>query len=276
MSILVTGATGSVGKQIVKQLSENGKVVKAMTSSNRENIFEKDIELVKGNLDSPESVEPHLKNIDSLFLLLRSDDSKEKASTNKEIIKLAEKANVRKLVVLMDKQDEDMTDFIKNCHMKWTIILPVEFMKNVVYEWKYTILTEQKVYTAFPQTPSAKVHELDVADVSAKVLLEDDVHNGKIYVLTGPEILTPETVVRKISTYLNADIELVIQSEDELRNAWIKQGFEKDFVNYYIIELGKNPRKYSYTITSTIEEILKKPARTFDQWLTENKSFLEA
>ena len=64
------------------------------------------------------------------------------------------------------------------------------------------ILAEQKVYTAFPDTLSAKVHELDVADVSAKILMEDHIHDGKIYVLTEPEILTLAKTVEKISTFL--------------------------------------------------------------------------
>ncbi len=42
----------------------------------------------------------------------------------------------------MDKQDDEMMQCIKKCDMKWTIVLPVEFMKNIVYEWQHTILAD--------------------------------------------------------------------------------------------------------------------------------------
>lgn len=64
MSILVTGATGSIGKQIVKQLGEHGVKVKAMTSSNRKSMFNENVEMVQGNLDS---IAPLLKRLIPFF-----------------------------------------------------------------------------------------------------------------------------------------------------------------------------------------------------------------
>lgn len=100
-------------------------------------------------------------------------DQKKKTIANKKIIENAEKATIKKLVVLMDSDDTDMEEFIKNCKMEWTILRPVEFMKNVFFQWAETIKIHNSVFTAFPDTPSARIHEMDVADVATKVLLEE-------------------------------------------------------------------------------------------------------
>lgn len=173
----------------------------------------------------------------------------------------------------MDSDDTDMEEFIKNCKMEWTILRPVEFMKNVFFQWAETIKTHNSVFTAFPDTPSARIHEMDVADVATKVLLEEG-HQNQIYYLTGPEVLTPVSAVEKLSNGLGKNIQLVRQSEEETREAWMSLGLSDDYVQHFVIEMGKNPPAYTYTVTPTVEKILKKPARTFDEWVKEYKEYL--
>lgn len=85
-------------------------------------------------------------------VLLRTDESEEKTIANKEIIKNAELATIKNLVIIMDSDDTDMEEFIKNCKMEWTILRPVEFMKKVFFQWAEPIKTHNSVFTAFPDT----------------------------------------------------------------------------------------------------------------------------
>ncbi|WP_326977956.1 hypothetical protein [Bacillus inaquosorum] len=64
-------------------------------------------------------------------------------------------------------------------------------------------------------------------------------------------------------------------TEDEMKKEWKSKGYEEEFINYFIIEMGKNPPKQVYTVLPTIELVTGEPARTFAQWVKENKHHFE-
>lgn len=271
MRVLVTGATGSVGKHIVEQLLEKGVAVKAL--SRNEGELPQGALVALGDLDTPETIEVHLHDMDSLFLITQSDQSDEKFQKNKTIIQMAKKANVKKVVALIDFYNNPIEEVIKNSGMRWTIIRPVEFMKNALYGWAETIQKEGVVRHAFPNSLSARIHEVDIASVAVNSLTEEEQHNSKIYNLTGPEALSIRDMVEQISEVIGRPIDLIELTEEQAKQEWKEQGYDDEFINYFIIEMGKNPPPEVYTVLPTVEEVTGKPAKTFALWVNENKGF---
>ncbi|WP_340017174.1 NAD(P)H-binding protein [Paenibacillus sp. FSL K6-1318] len=270
MRVLVTGATGSVGGHIVEQLLEKGIAVKAL--SRKEGNLPEGALAALGDLDQPETVEPHLQGVDSVFLITQSDQSDTKFELNKTIIQMAKKANIKKIVALIDFYNNPIEEVIQQSGMEWTILKPVEFMKNALYGWDETIKQEGVVRHAFPNSLSARIHEADIASVAVKALTEPE-HNSKIYNLTGPEALSIRTMVQQISEVIERPIKLMERSEEQVIQEWKEKGYDDEFIQYFIIEMVKNPPAEVYTVLPTIEEVTGKPARTFAQWVSENKSY---
>ncbi|MCY7941511.1 hydroxylase [Bacillus inaquosorum] len=194
--------------------------------------------------------------------------------TNKKIVQMAEEAGVKRIVAIMDFEGNPIEEVIKNSGMEWTILRPVEFMKNVLYDWAESIQKEGIIRTAFPDSLSARIHEADIAAVAVKALTEEG-HHRQTYDLTGPEALTPRIMVKQISEVIQKPIELIEMTEDEMKKEWKSKGYEEEFINYFIIEMGKNPPKQVYTVLPTIELVTGEPARTFAQWVKENKHHFE-
>ncbi|MEC0518073.1 NAD(P)H-binding protein [Bacillus inaquosorum] len=274
MTILVTGATGTVGCCIVGLLHEKGVKVRALTRAINKTNLPAEIQIVSGDLDKPESLQPHLYKVDSLFFITQSDQSDTKFMTNKKIVQMAEEAGVKRIVAIMDFEGNPIEEVIKNSGMEWTILRPVEFMKNVLYDWAESIQKEGIIRTAFPDSLSARIHEADIAAVAVKALTEEG-HHRQTYDLTGPEALTPRIMVKQISEVIQKPIELIEMTEDEMKKEWKSKGYEEEFINYFIIEMGKNPPKQVYTVLPTIELVTGEPARTFAQWVKENKHHFE-
>ncbi|SFE24947.1 Uncharacterized conserved protein YbjT, contains NAD(P)-binding and DUF2867 domains [Paenibacillus algorifonticola] len=268
MRVLVTGATGSVGRHIVEQLLAKGIEVRAL--SRKEGNLPTGAQAVLGDLDIPVTIESYLQDVDSLFLITQSDQSDSKFLKNQSIIQMAKKANVKKIVALIDFFNNPIEEVIQNSEMEWTILRPIEFMKNSLYGWAESIQKEGKVRHAFPDSLSARIHENDIASVAVRALIEQGHHN-KVYNLTGPEALSIRSMVKQISEVIGKPIDLIELTEEQARQEWKEQGYDDEFINYFIIEMGKNPPMETYTVLPTVEEVTGKPARTFAQWVNENK-----
>lgn len=271
MTILLTGTSGSVGSHLLAILEKEGVTV-WQTVRNGE-LAASLPHAVWADLDDPMSFSPHFEQVDSFFMLCRNDDTPERFEKNVQLIQLAKEKGVRKLVALMDKEDRALIEVIVQSGLDWVILRPVEFMKNLLFNWIYTIQAEGKVYTPFPEAVSAKIHEYDIAEVAAKVLLTDD-YNGRELVLTGPESLSNRTLVTLINSLVDEPIELVLQSEEELLQYWVDLGYDRDYMQYFAIDIIKNPPAYTYVVDRTVPEVLGKPARTYLDWLKEHEEVL--
>jgi uncharacterized protein YbjT (DUF2867 family) len=274
MTILVTGATGTVGGYIIEQLNNKGVQVRALSRSVEKTKLPAEVQIVSGDLDKPETLQPHFHNVDSFFFITQSDQSNVKFLANKRIIQMAKEASVRRIVALVDFEGNPIEEVIKNSGMEWTILRPVEFMKNVLYDWAESIQKEGIIRTPFPDSLSARIHEADIAAVAVEALTKEG-HHRQTYDLTGPETLTPRSMLKQISEVTDKPIELIETTEEQVKKEWKSKGFDDEFIDYFIIEMGKNPPKQVTTVLPTIEQVTGKAARTFAQWVKENKHHFE-
>ncbi|GAA0357125.1 NAD(P)H-binding protein [Bacillus horti] len=269
MKILVTGATGTVGRHVVDQLLKKGVEVRAVSRNPEKASLPSGVEVVAGDLAAPDSLEEALQDVEGLYLILSSDQAGPVLQTDTSIIKMAADKGVKKIVVLMDYDGNPVEYVVQDSGMEWTLIKPVEFMANVLDDWQESIRTEGVVRVPFADALSARIHEADIAAVAVTSLTEEG-HSGQSYYVTGPEVFSRAETVKKMAEAIGKEISFIELSEEEARQGWKEQGFQDEDIDFFV-EMGKNPPEVGYTVLPTVEQVTGQPARTFAQWLSENK-----
>ncbi|WP_309120075.1 NAD(P)H-binding protein [Paenibacillus sp.] len=272
MTILVTGATGNVGRQIVNQLLESGHHVRALTRNPSTAKLPEGVEVVYGDLTEPKTLAPALNGVTGIHLITFNSDGYTPLQTGPEIVELAQKAGVRRVTVLWNGENGPVERAMEASALGWTFLQPVEFMSNAL-GWAESIRLEGIVREPYGNSPSAMIHVADIADVAVAALVGDS-HAGKTYTLTGPEVLTVFDKVRILSAAIGRDIRFVELTEDQARERMREQGAPGDAIDF-VLGWYANPPKSAYTVVPTVEQVTGHPARTFAQWASENVQYFK-
>lgn len=267
MNILVTGATGTVGRKLVQQLHQAGHQVRALTRNPAKANFPDDVEVVLGDLTVPATLEVALAGVTSLHLITFGGDDYAPLQTSAEIVAMAEKAGVKRVTVLMGGTKGGVESAVESSALAWTLLQPVEFMSNMM-EWAASIRAEGVVREPFGSRKTAIVHEADIAAVAAAALTEDG-HGGKTYTITGGEVLTPPAMVQIIGAAVARELRFVELSEAQARAAWRARGFPDDVIEFFVWAFGNTP-EIGYTVVPTVAQVTGHPPRTFAQWAAEH------
>ncbi|MEU7000852.1 NAD(P)H-binding protein [Nonomuraea sp. NPDC046570] len=266
MTILVTGATGTVGRQLVEQLVRAGERVRALTRDPAAAGLPAEAEVVRGDLTKPDTLRPALEGVTGLHLITFGGDDGEPLQTGHEIVEMATKAGVRRVTVLGGWDPSTVEKALDDGELGWTFLRPVEFMANAL-DLAESIRTEGLVRAFDGGLRSAMVHEADIAAVAATALIHDG-HAGKVYPLTGPQALTLPEKLSTISAAIGRAVELVPLTEEQAREEMRAAGCPDEYIEF-AIQLEKNPPPEGSVVLSTVEEVTGRPARTFAQWVAE-------
>lgn len=274
MTILVTGATGTVGRQVVRQLLLAGVLVRAMTRNPATANLPDGVEVVQGDLALPETLSAALEGVDHVFHF----------PVPGALVDLAKQQGVKRIVTLTSYGIDDKSEgadvetnyanelaverAVEASGLEWTYVRPGEFMANAL-DWAKSVRTENVVRTPFPDIRGIPIHEADIAAVAVKALLEDG-HHGAIYRLTGPEVTTPAERVRIISAAISREIRLEHLTPAQARIYWRESGWVEEMIDWMLGGLdGDELIVYDYpapAILPTVEQVTGRPARTFAQW----------
>ncbi|MBD3144034.1 NAD(P)H-binding protein [Microbispora bryophytorum] len=277
MRVLVTGATGNVGRLVVERLVRAGVAVRALSRNPGQGSLPGEAEVVRGDLAEPETLRPGLKGVERMYLFPF-------AATAPEVVRLAEEAGVRRIVTLSSgavTTGHDTTfhlpveQAVEASGMEWTHVRPGEFMLNKLWLWGPSIRAERVVREPFPDLAWYPVHERDIADVATAALLEDG-HEGAAYTLNGPELISRRDQVRAIAEAIGQDIRLDVVTPQQARELYLAQGgfaaanadFLTGFETYSGEEAGSSPAEEFDPVAPmpTSERVTGRPARTFAQW----------
>ncbi|WP_097981518.1 NAD(P)H-binding protein [Streptomyces sp. f150] len=267
MTILVTGATGTVGRRVVEQLLERGEHVRALTRDPERAEFPAGVEVVGGYLEDPASLVPALRGVTGLHLITFGGALFAPLETADEILALAKEAGVRRVTVLHGGGDTPMEAAVRASDFAWTVVMPVEFMANAL-EWAPGIRSEGVVREPFVDRLSAMVHESDIGAVAAVALTEDG-HGGQEYLITGPQALTVRDKTAAIGAARGADVELVELTEEQALETWRGQGMPEDVIAF-LIDVYRDTPPEGRTVRGTVEKVTGRPARTFTEWAEEH------
>ncbi|MER6698143.1 NAD(P)H-binding protein [Streptomyces fimicarius] len=273
MTILVTGATGTVGRRVVEQLLERGEHVRALTRDPARAELPAGVDVVRGDLTDPASLEPALDGVTGLHLITFGGGLFAPLETGEEILGLARKAGVRRVTVLHGGGGTPMESAVRASGFAWTVVMPVEFMANAL-EWAPGIRSEGVVREPFVDRLSAMVHESDIGAVAAVALTEDG-HGGQEYLVTGPQVLTVRDKAAAVGAARGADVELVELTEEQALESWRGQGMPEDVIAFLIDVYRETPPE-GRTVIDTVEKVTGRPARTFAQWAEEHAEHFRA
>ncbi|MEU6951860.1 NAD(P)H-binding protein [Streptomyces sp. NPDC045714] len=273
MTILVTGATGTVGRRVVEQLLERGEDVRALTRDPARATFPDGVDVVAGDLTDPASLGPALDGVSGLHLITFGGEFFAPLATGEEILALARAAGVRRVTVLHGGGETPMETAVRASDFAWAVVMPVEFMANAL-EWAPGIRSEGVVREPFVGRLSAMVHEADIGAVAAAALTEDG-HGGQEYLVTGPQVLTVGDKTAAVAAARGADVELVELTEEQALETWRGQGMPEDVIAF-LIDVYRDTPPEGRTVTDTVEKVTGRPARTFAQWAEEHADHFRA
>jgi uncharacterized protein YbjT (DUF2867 family) len=271
--VLVIGATGRLGREVVAQLGAAGVPVRALTRRPEAADLPPNVEIVAGDLTVPESLDAGLRGVGSVFLLWTAAP----ATAPAVIERLG--SHARRVVFLSSphqtphpffQQPNPMAAFHANIErliadsgVESAILRPGMFASNTRLWWASQIQQGDVVRWPYAQVETAPVDERDIAAVAARALCEDG-HAGGDYVLTGPESLSHVEQVSLIGEAIGRRLRFEEMSPDEFRQG-VPAPVADMLLSAWSAALGRPA-----FVTSTVEEILGSPAHTFQQWAADH------
>lgn len=272
--ILVSGATGNVGKELVGFLLDKGVKVRVLVrDSQKAARWGNRVEIAVGDLDQPETLLPAMQGVEKLYFV--TPDPKQ--VTN--LLTAAQKAGIRHVVKQSTieagrslgpgKWHRQQEELIKSIGFEWTFLRPTMMMVNTIEWWKETIKLQNAVYFPGGKGKVPPVAPRDVARVACTVLTELG-HEGKIYEITGPEALSIAEMVQTLAKALNKSIQYTDVPVLAAGISLIRFGLPLYVINGLMHTLGAlRKSEYEY-VTYAVEYIGKHESQTYEQWCREN------
>lgn len=259
-TILVTGATGRVGRHVVQGLLEAGVGVRALVRNPALAGLPAEVEVVQGDIYDPGAVERAASQVDAAFLLWPSF-----SADGAEQVVTALTKQVSRVVYLSSLSGGGVWGEIEEllAAADWTFLRPGGFAVNTL-EWAAQIRTGDVVRMPSPGAGRSLIHERDIAAVAVQALL-DDTHIGHAYDLTGPETLTQSDQVTILGKVLGRRLRAQELPQPEARQAMLTQGLDPTFADNaltYWNSLVTSPEP----TTPTVEALLHRPALTYREW----------
>jgi uncharacterized protein YbjT (DUF2867 family) len=269
--ILVTGATGHVGRHVVQGLLEAGVTVRALVRNPLLTGFPPEVEVAQGDIYDPAAVERAAAEVDAAFLLWPSYSAE-----GAEPVVSALTQQVSRVVYLssLNVNDEDPAASgvwgeleVLLAGVDWTFLRPGGFAANT-QEWADEFRAGDVVRMPSPGAGRSLIHERDIAAVAVRALL-DEKHIGQKYSLTGPEVLTQAEQIAVLSEVTGKSVRVEEVPAPQARQAMVDQGADPDFADSalaYWASLVDTPEP----ITDTVESLLGRPALTYRTWAEEH------
>lgn len=248
ITIGVFGATGRVGREVVRLLVEANQTVRAFTRNPMRADLPAGVEVVGCDLGEPETLAAKLAGIERLFLLttgpqaLDHDRNVAAVPGIRRVVKLSSVAAMPPTGNVYAAAHAEGEYVVQVACPEWTMLRPAAFMSNMEY-WLPPIEAERTVHASFGSIPRAVVDPRDVAAVAVRALVEDS-HIGETYTITGPEALTVPEQVDRLSRVANTPLEYVDVPGSAARAGMIGGGMPPELVDGLVAELADpDPRR---------------------------------
>ncbi|MFG2986805.1 SDR family oxidoreductase [Streptomyces sp. NPDC048258] len=276
--ILVTGATGNVGSELVVQLAAAGIPVRAMTRSPEKADFPAGVEVVAGDFDKPETLPAALAGVERVFVV-PPGYGPEGPVQETTLVAAAREAGVKHLVKMSTSGVHfDATDPLSNGHrlgeqviresgLQWTILRPGTFM-IYLYSYAQTIAADKTMYYTEGDPVSAMIHPRDIASVAAKVLTTSG-HEGQTYTLTGAEAYTPKRQGEIIGEALGQPVKVVERTTAEAQAEYDRLGWGGPRLAG-LLELKRQSAAWDFEVFDNVEKITGNAPLTLRDWVDEH------
>jgi uncharacterized protein YbjT (DUF2867 family) len=285
--ILVTGATGRVGSELVRQLSADGVPVRALVrdSARAEAIGGPGVELAEGDLLDAASLDEALDGVDRLFLLTAFIPDQETPARN--AIAAAVRAGGIHVVRMSAVGALEGSPFatgggfarterlLRQSGLEWTVLQPHAFMQNLLAN-AGSIVAEGVLYGTSGEGRIGTVDTRDVAAVARTVLTEPG-HAGRTYVLTGPEALSYGDIAATLAAVLGRDVRYVDVPPDRYEQTLLGFGLPEPLAADIRVLYGEIFRSGGGDLVTThVEDVTREQPRSFEEFVRDHAAAFAA
>ncbi len=272
--ILVTGATGNVGRHVVSELLDKGADVRALVRDPEAADLPPRVEVVQGDLAEPVGLNVAMGGVDSVFLVWPFTSEKASAELAPDVVDAIAR-DARRIVYLSAEAAREQPDsfwaalerLVERSGSQWTILQPTGFAANTLM-WAEQIRDDGVVRWPYGEAARSLIHERDIAAVAAATLTEDG-HGGARHVLTGPETVTQIEQVHAIGEAIGRPVRWEELSREDARLQLAEAFGDAEFADAALDTWAgfvSEPER----VTATVEEVTGVPARTFRQWAADH------
>lgn len=285
--ILVTGATGTIGRPLVNVLAAAGEQVRALARHTGRPADElpAGVEAVPGDLSRPETIVAALHGVTTLFVHPRAV-----GAAAPTLLALAAEHGVKHVAALSainvdddlawqpsrfnGDRNKEVEDAVIASGLPWVSVRPSAFAVSATAMWASQIRNGDVVRGPYAGFADPFIHEVDVASVLARALLDDSLAGQKISI-TGPQSVTHAEMVSTIGEVIGRPLRYEEISPSEAAEGIIALGLPRSFANAMMARYSRE-LETPYPVTDGVEKILGHPARSYAEWVVDHTSAFQS
>lgn len=277
--ILITGATGTIGSEVVRSLATRGEQVRAMTRDPSRIPPLPHVEVMRGDFDDHDSLAEAAAEAEILFLLsapgpwiVRHDEA---------MLAAAKSAGVRKVVKLSAIGTGEHTGVkVGDWHlpgeqalqwsgMEWTVLRPSSFATNTL-RWAAPIQSGDPIPNTTGAGMQGVIDPRDVAEVAVRALTSDD-YAQSVLTLTGPDLLSVPDLAAQLGDALGRTLETVDVPLETYREQMLAAGIDPAFAEIAVNGSRLAAEGGNARLTEEVQQVLGRPPRTFATWAHDHR-----
>jgi|Tabmets5t2r1_1033131.scaffolds.fasta_scaffold35497_1 uncharacterized protein YbjT (DUF2867 family) len=283
--LLVTGATGTIGRPLIDILVNEGVQVRAITHNPQAAGLPARVEVVQGDLARLDTIAPFLEGVTALFLHPRAV-----GLAAAELLALARQRGVQRVVALsamnvddpLDQQpsryngdrNKEVEEAAVASGLGWVSLRASAFAANTLRAWGPQLHAGDVVRYPYADFAESLIHERDLAAVAARALRTDELV-GQRPVLTGPESLTHRQLVAILGKVLGRPLRYQELPPEAATQGMVAQGLPEPFVRALMARYARGLGQAA-PVTGEVERILGRPAHTYAQWAADHAAAFRA
>lgn len=269
----VIGATGNVGRALVRELANQGEDVVALSRRGGEDAPR--VRHVSADLAQPSRLAGALQGVRAVFLMVAGSGE---GLDGRAIVEAMVASGARRVVLLSSIGTRSrpaaisheplrvLEAEVKRSGLAWTILQPGGFDSNAM-AWIPSVRAQRTVAAPFGDIAIPLVDPDDIAGVAAAALRKDG-HAGKVYELTGPARITPREQTDVLAAALGVPLTFSELSRAQAAEAW--RAFMPATVVETTLDALGAPNETERRISSDVESVLGRPAQPFAAWAARN------
>ncbi|MBD3884777.1 SDR family oxidoreductase [Phormidium tenue FACHB-886] len=275
MTILVTGATGNIGGEVIQALLKRNAIIRGLLRDPQKatKFAEQGIELAIGDLSQPETLETALQDIEAAFLVLPNLPNQVELEC--AFIDAAKRSGIRQIVKLsvmgageipstFQQWHRQIEEHLEQSGIAWTHLRPNMLMQNIRW-FSQTIAQTGCIYNCVGDTKISHVDARDVAAVAAVCLTESG-HDSQSYVLTGEQVITFDEIADIFAKILGRAIRYVDLPSPDLKAARLANGEPEWYLDAELELFAAWKRGAGSAVTNTILDLTHHSATTYEEF----------
>lgn len=272
-TVLVVGASGMVGSEIVRLLKAQGAKVRSTSSKANAN----DPSVVKVDLVTGEGLSAAFEGVDRAFLLSPPGFA-DQYKILSPLIQESKRRSLKKVVLMtaMGANAVETAPFrraeieLEKSGLNYNIIRPNWFMQNFNTFWVGAINSASKIMLPAGTAQTSFIDARDISAVAAHLLLNDEL-SGRDFDLTGARAVDHSEMARLISSVAGREVSYQETTPEEFRSGLIGAGLPADYVDFMVLIMGFLREGYNSRVTTSVRDILGREPRSLEQYAADNR-----